>query len=86
MSERKRRHFSGTEKVQILKRHLVEKTPISDLCDEFGLYPNVSCYGPNCGRIFDRIVTVEISGLRRGFDRIVENSGEGIVSRSDPTG
>jgi transposase-like protein len=39
MSESKRRHFAGTEKVQILKRHLVEKVPVSDLCDEFNLYP-----------------------------------------------
>jgi transposase len=39
MSESKRRHFSGTEKVQILKRHLVEKVPVSDLCDQYNLYP-----------------------------------------------
>jgi transposase len=39
MSERKRRLFSGPEKVQILKRHLVEKVPVSDLCDEYKLYP-----------------------------------------------
>lgn len=37
---KERRHFTGSEKVAILKRHLVEKTPISDLCDELGLYPN----------------------------------------------
>ena len=35
-----RRHFAGTEKVAILKRHLLDKVPISDLCDEIGLYPN----------------------------------------------
>lgn len=35
-----RRHFTGTEKVAILKRHLLEKVPISNLCDEFHLYPN----------------------------------------------
>ena len=35
-----RRHFAGTEKVAILKRHLVEKVPVSDLCDEHDLYPN----------------------------------------------
>lgn len=39
MSERKRRQFSGPEKVQILKRHLVEKVPVSDLCDAYKLYP-----------------------------------------------
>jgi transposase-like protein len=36
-----RRHFTPQEKVAILKRHLLEKTPVSDLCDEFGLNPNV---------------------------------------------
>ena len=36
-----RRHFSGPEKVAILKRHLLEKTPVSDLCDEFGIAPNL---------------------------------------------
>src|SRR5476651_56042 len=35
-----RRHFSGTEKVAILKRHLVDKIPISDLCDELELHAN----------------------------------------------
>jgi len=35
-----RRHIAGTEKVAILKRHLVDKVPVSDLCDEFDLYPN----------------------------------------------
>src|SRR5438874_3117392 len=35
-----RRHFAGTEKVAILKRHLLDKVPISDLCDELDLYPN----------------------------------------------
>lgn len=35
-----RRHFPGTEKVAILKRHLVDKVPVSDLCDELDIYPN----------------------------------------------
>ena len=37
---RQRRHFVGSEKVAILKRHLLDKVPISDLCDELGLFPN----------------------------------------------
>lgn len=36
----KRRHFSALEKVTILKRHLVEKVPLADLCDELQLNPN----------------------------------------------
>jgi transposase len=35
-----RRHFPGTEKVAILKRHLIDKVPVSDLCDELDIYPN----------------------------------------------
>jgi len=35
-----RRHFAGTDKVAILKRHLIDKVPVSDLCDEHDLYPN----------------------------------------------
>ncbi len=36
---RQRRHFAGIEKVTILKRHLIDKVPVSDLCDEYDLYP-----------------------------------------------
>lgn len=38
---RKRKNYTPEEKVVILKRHLVEKVPVSDLCDELGLNPNV---------------------------------------------
>jgi transposase-like protein len=37
----KRRKFSGEDKVRILKRHLVNKVPVSDLCDEQGLHPTL---------------------------------------------
>jgi transposase-like protein len=39
--EQKRRHFSPQDKVAVLKRHLLEKKPVSDLCDELGIAPNV---------------------------------------------
>ena len=35
-----RRHFADHEQVAILKRHLIEKVPVSDLCDELDFYPN----------------------------------------------
>ena len=34
-----RRQIPATEKVAIIRRHLVEKVPISDLCDEFRVRP-----------------------------------------------
>src|ERR1700738_3597077 len=39
--KKKRRHHSAEQKVTILRRHLLEKVPISDLCEEFGLQPTV---------------------------------------------
>lgn len=40
MSKKRRRQLADHEKVAILKQHLVEKIPISDLCDQHQLYPN----------------------------------------------
>ena len=36
-----RRKFSAEEKVQILRLHLLERQPVSDVCDKSGLNPNV---------------------------------------------
>src|ERR1700723_3495783 len=36
---KQRRHFDGTQKVAILKRHLIDKVPVSNLCDELDIYP-----------------------------------------------
>ena len=39
---RKKRHnYTPEEKVIILKRHLIERIPVSDLCDEYHLQPTV---------------------------------------------
>ena len=38
---KERRHHTGEEKVAILRRHLLDKVPVSDLCDELGLQPTV---------------------------------------------
>src|SRR5262245_15368717 len=36
-----RRHFSPQEKVAIVKRHLLEGTAMSSLCDEFDIKPTL---------------------------------------------
>jgi transposase len=38
---KERKHFTPEEKVAILRRHLVDKVPISELCEELGLRPTV---------------------------------------------
>src|SRR5436309_14089691 len=39
--KKQRKHYTPEEKVTILRRHLLEKEPISKLCDELGLQPTV---------------------------------------------
>lgn len=39
---RKQRHnYTPEEKVAILKRHLIDRVPVSDLCDEYQLQPKL---------------------------------------------
>jgi len=40
-STKERRHFTGLEKVAILRRYLVDKVPVSDLCEEHRLHPTM---------------------------------------------
>ena len=41
MSKRTRRKFTVEQKTAILRRHLADKVPVSDLCDEYNLQPSV---------------------------------------------
>lgn len=36
-----RKNYTAREKVSILRKHLLEKVPVSDLCDQLGLQPSV---------------------------------------------
>ena len=38
---KERQHYTAEEKVAILRRHLLDKVPVSDLCEELGLQPTV---------------------------------------------
>lgn len=38
---KRRRNFKAEQKVAILKEHLVEGKPLSDLCDTYNLHPTV---------------------------------------------
>ena len=38
---KERKHFTPEEKVAILRRHLVGRVPVSELCEELGLRPTV---------------------------------------------
>lgn len=36
-----RKNYSPAEKVAILRRHLIDRVPVSDLCDEYQLQPTL---------------------------------------------
>jgi len=42
--KRERKSMGGPEKLAILRRYLIEKVPISDLCDQYGLQPSQVYY------------------------------------------
>lgn len=39
MNLKKRRTISGQQKVEIIKRHLVDQVPVSQLCEEYQIQP-----------------------------------------------
>lgn len=40
-TDTKRRQFSAEDKATILRRHLADKIPVSDLCDEYRIQPSL---------------------------------------------
>lgn len=41
MTKRKRRHRSAEDKARLLRRHLIDKVPVSTICEEENLQPSV---------------------------------------------
>lgn len=41
MSQRQRRNHSAEDKVKILRLHLLEHKPVSELCEEHGIHPTL---------------------------------------------
>jgi transposase len=39
--KRKQKQYQAAEKVAIIREHLVEKTPVSDICDKYDIHPSV---------------------------------------------
>jgi len=37
--EKQRKHFTAADKVKLLRRHLLEKVPVSQVCEEAGIQP-----------------------------------------------
>ena len=39
--KRKQKQFQPAAKVAIIREHLIEKVPVSDICDKHGIHPSV---------------------------------------------
>jgi transposase-like protein len=61
--KKKRRRHPVDEKVAILRRHLVDRVPVSDLCDEYKIQPSVF-YGWHRQLIDNLGVALEAGGKK----------------------
>lgn len=80
---RRRRNFTSEEKVRILRRHLIDQVPVSDLCDELGLQPTVFYrwqkeFFEHGAAAFER----QGNGKERGYQRRIETL-EAKIKRKD---
>ena len=64
MTKKIRRKYTAEEKAAIVRRHLVDKKPVSDVCDEYGIQPSVF-YGWQRQLMENMAVAFEANGQRR---------------------
>ena len=84
MTTKKRRQFSPEQKMAILRRHLLEHVPVSDLCDEYRLQPTVFYAWQrqlfeNGGVVFER----RTEGPARQLTRQVSNLEEKLNTKNE---
>lgn len=64
MAKRKRRIHSTEQKAEILRRHMVNKVSVSDLCDEYKIQPSV-LYGWQRQLVDNLAVALEATSGKR---------------------
>jgi transposase-like protein len=65
-----RRHFGSQDKVRIIKQRLVERVPVSDLCDRHGIVPTLFYqwqkeFFERAGDVFERKPDKAVARLER---------------------
>ncbi len=75
---RQRRQFSPEQKAAILRRHLVDKVPVSDLCDEYRIQPSLLYLWQN--QVLESMGAVLQDGrTRRGEDQTLRRERQRIA-------
>lgn len=93
MGKRRKRH-TAEEKAVILRRHLVDRVPVSDLCEEYGIHPTIfyrwqKAMFENLPMVFEKVRDSEIAALRSrnetlrkklaGKDRVIAQITEDYI-------
>jgi transposase InsO family protein len=82
--KKRRKHYTPEEKVTILRRHLVDGVPISDLCDELGLQPILDRFSRKVvGWALDRTLgnRLAVGALEQALEK--RQPPPGLVHHSD---
>jgi transposase-like protein len=84
MSKKKRKNYTPEQKVIILKKHLLERVPISDICDEYALHPTVfqrwlKAFFENGARAFE---TPDTFSTKR-FEKKITGLEEKLVKKNE---
>lgn len=72
---KKRKQYTSSEKVAILRQHLLDGTPVSDICDQHDLQPTVfyrwqKQFFEQGAVVFERRQDTERSRLKRQVERL----------------
>jgi transposase len=93
MGKRRKRH-SAEEKAAILRRHLIDRVPVSDLCEEYGIHPTVfyrwqKAMFEDLPAVFEKVRDSEITALKcqnetlrkklAGKDRVIAQITEDYI-------
>jgi transposase len=76
MGKRRKRH-SAEEKAVILRRHLIDRIPVSDLCEEYGIHPTIfyrwqKAMFEGLPAVFEKARDSEIAALKSRNERLRE--------------
>ena len=87
MSNKMRRKFTPEEKVAILKKNLLEKVPVSDLCDQYSLHPTVFYrwlkeFFENGSRAFEKEADTKTLRLEKQIKQLKDKLSKKHVGRA----
>jgi transposase len=84
---KKRKNYTSEEKIRILKTHLVNKRPVSEICDQYDLQPTVFYRWQK--QLFEKGASAFENNQDRTEKRLkqkIENLEEKIIKKNEVLG